>query len=257
MRTLEKEEGRLAPGRRRKHHRLDRFLLQYYIRQFGTKALARKKLRQFVSSIRYTGIQPSEQILVLPFQEPCPELADTDMCASLFSSSFQSALLTFGLATMAAPCEIPQEFPARLLQYVGFHPSADRSNLVQRYTPGPLSLTYFLRSTEGLSHPRVTLFAKLSGIPVSDDDGRPFRPFALTDYFLPIVRTLVSELHRLPSWQTQFLSLAGHCVDRAKSKESCCLFRPCPSSVRARRQGVTQHIVSPDIDSVHYGHLET
>ena len=115
MRTLEKEEGRLAPGRRRKHHRLDRFLLQYYIRQFGTKALARKKLRQFVSSIRYTGIEPSEQILVLPFQEPCPELADTDVCASLFSSSIQSALLTFGVATMAAPCEIPQEFPARLL----------------------------------------------------------------------------------------------------------------------------------------------
>lgn len=53
MAALEKEEGRLASGKRRKHHRLDRFLLQYYIRQFGTKALARKKLRQFVSSIRY------------------------------------------------------------------------------------------------------------------------------------------------------------------------------------------------------------
>lgn len=52
MRALEKEEGRLGPGKRRKHHRLDRFLLQYYIRQFGTKTLARKKLRQFVSSIR-------------------------------------------------------------------------------------------------------------------------------------------------------------------------------------------------------------
>jgi len=52
MRALEKDEGQLGPGRRRKHHRLDRFLLQYYIRQFGTKSLARKKLRQFVSSVR-------------------------------------------------------------------------------------------------------------------------------------------------------------------------------------------------------------
>ena len=52
MRALEKDEGRLAPGRRRKHHRLDRFLLQFYIRQFGTKSLARKKLRQFVTSVR-------------------------------------------------------------------------------------------------------------------------------------------------------------------------------------------------------------
>eukprot|EP00903_Cladosiphon_okamuranus_P017344 g15979.t1 len=106
MRALEKDEGRLAPGKRRKHHRLDRFLLQYYIRQFGTKALARKKLRQFVSSI----------------------------------------------------------------------------------------------SIEGLSHPRVTLFAKLSGIPVSDEDGRQFRPFALTDYFLPIVRSLVPPGEDLDHW---------------------------------------------------------
>lgn len=53
MLVLETKEGRFAPGKRRKHHRLDRFLLQYNIRQFGTKTLARKKLRQFVSSIRY------------------------------------------------------------------------------------------------------------------------------------------------------------------------------------------------------------
>ncbi|CAM9156359.1 unnamed protein product [Ectocarpus sp. 12 AP-2014] len=106
MLVLEMKEGRFAPGKRRKHHRLDRFLLQYYIRQFGTKTLARKKLRQFVSSI----------------------------------------------------------------------------------------------SKEGLAHPRVTLFAKLSGIPVSTEDAREFRPFALTDYFLPIIRLLVPPGKDLDLW---------------------------------------------------------
>ncbi|CAM9541455.1 unnamed protein product, partial [Ectocarpus sp. 4 AP-2014] len=106
MLVLEMKEGRFAPGKRRKHHRLDRFLLQYNIRQFGTKTLARKKLRQFVSSI----------------------------------------------------------------------------------------------SKEGLSHPRVTLFAKLSGIPVSTEDAREFRPFALTDYFLPIIRLLVPPGKDLDLW---------------------------------------------------------
>ncbi|CAM9534383.1 unnamed protein product, partial [Ectocarpus fasciculatus] len=106
MLVLETKEGRFAPGKRRKHHRLDRFLLQYNIRQFGTKTLARKKLRQFVSSI----------------------------------------------------------------------------------------------SKEGLAHPRVTLFAKLSGIPVSTGDAREFRPFALTDYFLPIVRLLVPPGEDMDLW---------------------------------------------------------
>lgn len=54
-----------------------------------------------------------------------------------------------------------------------------------------LSFAPLFPSVEGSSHPRVTLFAKLSGIPISDEDRRQFRPFALTDYFLPIVRSLV------------------------------------------------------------------
>lgn len=62
---------------------------------------------------------------------------------------------------------------------------------IQRCGPFRAILISFLPSMEGSSHPRVMLFAKLSGIPISDKDGRQFRPFALTDYFLPIVRSLV------------------------------------------------------------------
>ncbi|CAM9636375.1 unnamed protein product [Discosporangium mesarthrocarpum] len=98
MTALEEEEGHLGVGKNRKYHRLDRFILQYHIRQFGTKSLARKKLRQFLASI----------------------------------------------------------------------------------------------SKEGPSHPRITLFAKLCGVPICEMDcGYNFKPFAASDYFLPILKNIV------------------------------------------------------------------
>ncbi|CAM9863156.1 unnamed protein product, partial [Choristocarpus tenellus] len=48
------------------------------------------------------------------------------------------------------------------------------------------------RSKEGTTHPRISLFAKLCGVPICDADcDDSFHPFATTDYFLPILLKLV------------------------------------------------------------------
>ncbi|CAM9880347.1 unnamed protein product, partial [Discosporangium mesarthrocarpum] len=40
-----------AMTRRKRHQRMDRFVLQYHIRQFGTRKLARRNLHQLCSSV--------------------------------------------------------------------------------------------------------------------------------------------------------------------------------------------------------------
>ncbi|CBJ30160.1 hypothetical protein Esi_0178_0004 [Ectocarpus siliculosus] len=83
------------------------------------------------------------------------------------------------------------------------------------------TLLLSLDSKEGLAHPRVTLFAKLSGIPVSTEDSRDFRPFALTDYFLPIVRLLVPPGEDLDLW----MGTGKEPVSNAKRLDSTQVFR--------------------------------
>ncbi|CAM9717051.1 unnamed protein product [Chrysoparadoxa australica] len=106
------EGGGGRGGKRRKNHRFDRFVLQYFFRQFGTRVLARKSLRQLVVSLQQKGIS---------------------------------------------------------------------------------------------EYPRIVLFARLAGIPAEADsqpDGASpqFRPFAATDYLLPLMMSLVEPGQDLDKW---------------------------------------------------------
>lgn len=79
-------------------------------------------------------------------------------------------------------------------------------------------------SKEGTSHPRIALFAKLCGIPVAEDDlGRSFRPFALTDFFLPIVLGLVSSNAELFVRQIQRLFIVFSSQNADNIKPNCSL----------------------------------